>query len=438
MEAHLLRNDPLAAALEEAERRFVSRTPQSREWHERAAKVMPGGNTRTVLHFAPYPIRVARGYDQRIIDIDGNAYTDFLGEYSAGLYGHSHPVILAAAREALNGGIVLAGPNRFELQLAEAVTARFPSIELVRFTNSGTEANLMALGAARAHTGRNKILVFEGAYHGGVLSISSQSVPLNPPFEFIVGTYNDFDATSAVTRGFEAEIAAILVEPLMGSGCIPAQAEFLLALRDFATRHDIVLIFDEVMTSRIGRRGLQGEFGITPDMTTLGKYLGGGFSFGAFGGQRDIMNRFDPTQPTALAHAGTFNNNVLSMASGLAGLSKVYTEDVAERHTQQGDAFRARLNAVIAKRALPAQVTGRGTLLCVHFHEDRIRSPADTSPTRDPARALFHLEMLERGFYVAARSYMALSLALTDDDFDSFCTAFDDVLSLHGDPLCSR
>ena len=214
---------------------------------------------------------------------------------TAGLYGHSHPVIYAAIHEALDGGIDLGANNRLEAKLAALVCARFPSIEMVRFTNSGTEANLMAIGAARAITKRAKILVFNGAYHGSVLSFAGGGNPMNAPFEFVVAKYNDLDQTITLLEKNANDLAAVLIEPMMGSGgCIPAEKPFLEALRRATRRHGIYLIFDEVMTSRLSPGGLQEMYGILPDLTTLGKYIGGGMTCGAFGGHADIMERFDP------------------------------------------------------------------------------------------------------------------------------------------------
>ena len=430
------RNDLLQDRLEQAEADYTARTQQSARAYERACAHLPGGNTRTVIHFAPYPLRIVQAEGAELRDADGHVYLDFLGEYSAGLYGHSEPAIIEAAKRALDRGIVFGGPNLDEIELADLLCARFPSLDAVRFTNSGTEANLMALGAARAHTDRDAIVVFDGAYHGGVLYMAPYAERITVPFDFIYGTYNDLDATLAAVAVRDAEVAAILVEPMAGGGGgIPADTEFLRGLRDFADRSGAVLIFDEVMTSRLGRGGMQGECNVIPDMTTLGKYLGGGLTFGAFGGRGDIMARFDPRRDDAVPHAGTFNNNVLSMAAGVAGLRDVFTGDVADALRDRGNGFRDRLNGIIAERGVTAQVTGYGSILCAHFQAGAIKRPADAAATRPEARRLFHLELLRRGIYIAQRGYMTLSLAMTDEHLDRFCAAFDEVLAEHGDVL---
>jgi glutamate-1-semialdehyde 2,1-aminomutase len=426
-------NDLLEQARVDAVERYRGRTAASRTHFEAACEPLPGGNTRTVIHFDPYPLRIVNAEGARVTDADGHTYLDFLGEYSAGLYGHSDPHIIAAVKRALDNGIVFGGPNLDEIELARILCARFPSVERVRFTNSGTEANLMALGAARARTGRDKVLVFNGAYHGGVLYMAPYAARINVPFDYVYGTYNDLEATLEAARGVEQDIAAILIEPMAGGGGgIVAEPEFLQGLRQLADAHGIIMIFDEVMTSRMGRAGLQGELGVLPDMTTMGKYLGGGLTFGAFGGRADIMELFDPRNPAAVPHAGTFNNNVLSMAAGVAGLTHVFTEDAADELRDRGNALRDRMNGIIAKHGTVAQVMGYGSILTVHFQNSAIRQPKDTARTRPEARALFHMEMLERGFYMAARGYMSLSMALDDADLDGFCGAFDDVLERYG------
>ncbi|OFW42158.1 MAG: hypothetical protein A3J29_10185 [Acidobacteria bacterium RIFCSPLOWO2_12_FULL_67_14b] len=310
-------NVSLDEALREAEARFSAANPKSAAQYQAATGSMPGGNTRSVLYYTPFPVTIARAEGATLEDIDGHRYTDFLGEYTAGLYGHSHPVILEAIREALDGGLVFGGPNRHEAELARLLCERFPSLDLVRFTNSGTEANLMALATARAATGRERILAFQGGYHGGVLSFADGvSSPINAPFPCVLAPFNDEAATLALIERHARELAAIIVEPMMGGGGgIPGTRPFLETLRQAAARHGIVLIFDEVMTSRLSSGGLQKRLGIIPDMTTLGKYLGGGLTFGAFGGRRDLMRRYDPREKDAWSHAGTFNNNVLTMRS---------------------------------------------------------------------------------------------------------------------------
>ncbi len=283
----------LDAALAHARRRYVHENPTSASWAARAVDVLPGGNTRSVLHFEPFPFRVASAEGRSLIDVDGHRYVDLLGNYTAGLLGHSPEPVKAAAHAAIDGGWSLGAVHPNEVRLAELIAARFPSIEQVRFTNSGTEANLMALALATHHTSRSKIVVFDGGYHGGVLTFGAGR-EVNVPHDWIVSGYNDIDAIDARFAEHGDSIAAVVVEPLQGSaGCIPGDAAFLRALRRHCDHAGAVLIFDEVMTSRLSAGGAQEALGITPDLTTLGKYLAGGFGFGAFGGRRELMAAFD-------------------------------------------------------------------------------------------------------------------------------------------------
>ncbi|MBX3014338.1 MAG: aspartate aminotransferase family protein [Caldilineaceae bacterium] len=406
----------LDAALAQAYADYTERNPRSLARHQAAAEVMPGGNTRTVLYYSPFPLGVARAEGCYLLDLDGHRYVDFLGEYTAGIYGHSHPVIRAALEQALDDGINFGGPNVMEVRLAQAVCQRFPAIASVRFTNSGTEANLMALTAARAFTQREKIMVFAGGYHGGVLYFSGgTNSPVNAPYDFVIAPYNDLASTAALIEQHGTALAAIILEPMLGGGgCIPADRAFLALLREATTRFEALLIFDEVMTSRLAPGGLQAVHGILPDLTTLGKYIGGGMSFGAFGGRADIMAQFDPGRPAALPHAGTFNNNVLTMSAGLAGLTEIYTPAAAVALNERGDALRNRLNDLCRRHEAPMQFTGLGSMLNVHMTDAPIHSPNDAAQGDQALRELFFFDLLNDGIWLARRGMITLSLPIGD------------------------
>jgi len=419
----------LAARLAEAEARYAGANRESRRLHENRACVMPGGNTRTTIHQPPFPLTIVRGEGSRITDADGHEYVDFLGEYTAGLYGHSHPVIVEAIREALADGIVLGAPNRYETVLAEAVCARFPAIDLVRFCNSGTEANLLAVSLSRAVTGRSGVLVFAGAYHGGILLFEHGISPLNPPFQWLVGEYNDAAGAARLVGEHAYELAAVIVEPLQGAaGVIPGDPDFLHALREATAAHGVLLIFDEVMTSRLSTGGMQQLLEIDPDLTTLAKFVGGGLSFGAFGGRADLMSRFDPSRPEALQHGGTFNNDVLTMAAGAAGLTRVLTEAEITRLNGLGDRLRGRLNGFAAERGIEFCATGYGSLVGIHFTRGPVRNEADV-PESAELRGILHLHMLERGFSYGRRGFIALSLPLGEPELDGFAAAVEEFLA---------
>src|SRR6516165_6800559 len=413
-------NIDIAAALAEAEELYRARNPKSLAHHREACEAMPGGNTRSAIHVDPFPLTMVRGEGARPWDLDGHDYVDFLSEFTAGIYGHSHPKIRRAIDQALDGGLNFGAHTETEARFAAAVCARFPSIELVRFTNSGTEANLMAVSAARAITGRPKILVFAGGYHGGVFYFRGHGSPLNAPFDFLVSRYNDLKAVEDLIRPCRTELAAILVEPMQGTtGCIPAERGFLAGLRALADETGALLIFDEVMTSRLAPGGLQQVHGILPDLTTLGKYVGGGMSFGAFGGRADVMERFDPRRPDAFQHAGTFNNNVLTMNARLVGLTEIYTPEQARALNAWGDRLRERLNAVVQRSGLAMQFTGFGSMLSVHMTDRPIRSQEDAEQGNAGLRDLFYFDLVARaGIWFAKRGMFALSIALDETDGD--------------------
>ncbi len=420
-------NIDLAAALAEAEAQYREGNPNSLAQHREACAVMPGGNTRASIHVDPFPLTMARGEGARLWDLDGHEYVDFLSEFTAGLFGHSHPLIRRAIIAAIEGGLNFGAQNQAEARFAAAICARFPSIELVRFTNSGTEANLMAVSAARAITGRAKILVFGGGYHGGVFYFRGHGSAINAPFEFLLGRYNDLAMVETLVGPHRRDLAAILVEPMQGTtGCIPAESGFLAGLRSLATETGALLIFDEVMTSRLAPGGLQEAHGILPDLTTLGKYVGGGMSFGAFGGGASIMGRFDPRRADSLQHAGTFNNNILTMNAGLVGLTEIYTPQRARELNIFGDRLRRRLNEIVRRQGLAMQFTGLGSMMSVHFSDRPIRCEEDALQGNGRLRDLFWFDLTARGLWFAKRGMFALSIALDEADGDRLADAVEE------------
>lgn len=434
----VIANVHVAAAIEEAQTQFTAANPKSLAQNQAAQAALPGGNTRTVLHYPPYPLAIAKGEGCRLWDIDGHEYTDFLGEYTAGLYGHSNPKIRAAIDRALDHGVVLGGQIEAESRLASALVARFPSLDMVRFTNSGTEANLMAIAAARAFTGRGKVMVMEGGYHGGILYFAPGGSPLNAPFDYIMGKFNDLGHCAQLIRQHGSELACVLVEPMQGSGgVLPGDQAFLEGLRAETEAAGCLLIFDEVMTSRLSAGGLQKLTGVMPDLTSLGKYVGGGMSFGAFGGRGDIMTHFDPRRDDAWPHAGTFNNNALTMNAGHVGLTEVYTPEVAPDFNAQGDALRERLNQLADKHDVPMQFTGRGSMIGSHFRRGEIRNVDDALQGRNELRPLLHMDLLAQGIYPAARGMFTLMLPHGEAEFDALCAAIEEFMESRGGLLRS-
>ncbi|MEM7139921.1 MAG: aminotransferase class III-fold pyridoxal phosphate-dependent enzyme [Actinomycetota bacterium] len=398
--------------LAHAHKRFSERRPKSRAAHEAALAHLPGGNTRSVLHYRPFPYRVASASGAVQTDLDGYTYVDFCGNYTAALFGQSEPVVRNAIIAALDDGWAIGAVREQEAQLAGLLCERFPSLDQVRFTNSGTEANLMAIGTAGHHTGRDGVLVFDRGYHGGVLSFGGAGVagsPLNAPYAITVAPFDDPEA--AVAHIDTGSFGCVLVEPIQGSGgCRVPGPAFLPAIRDACDRSGTVLIFDEVMTSRLSAAGAQGRLGVTPDMTTLGKYFGGGMSFGAFGGSRAIMRHFDGYEGGALTQAGTFNNNAASMAAAVTVISKLLTPERLEDVNARGDRLRSRLGETFAAHGTPMTCTGMGSMLCIHADEPRLLE-------------LLFLALVEQGLFIAPRGFMALSTAITDDHVDALVEA---------------
>ena len=426
----------LAEALDRAVERYAQRNPRSALQYGRAVEVMPGGNTRSVLFYDPFPLAIARGEGCRLWDADGHEYIDFIAEFTAGLYGHSNPVIRKAIDRALDAGINLSGHNLLESELARLICDRFPAVDAVRFTNSGTEANLMAISAARVHTRRDKVLVFAGGYHGGVLTFANGNNPVNVPHDLLIANYNDLASVQDLFESHPVEVAAIIVGPMQGAaGCICADRDFLAGLRALASKYGAVLIFDEIMTSRLAPGGMQEALGIKPDLTTLGKYIGGGMSFGAFGGRTPIMDQFDPRKPGATPHAGTFNNNVLSMAAGAAGLSRLYTADVAREMNANGDRLREQLNAICVERKVPLQFIGSGSLMNLQAGRHAIRSVKDLLPEGNSVKDLFFFHMVEHGIYLARRGFIVLSMPITEKEVGRLLSAFEKFLERYAGVL---
>jgi glutamate-1-semialdehyde 2,1-aminomutase len=429
-------SDVLDNELELARERFVENRPESAAAFDLSTKYMPGGNTRTVLFHTPFPLRIVSGDGCRIMDADGIEYVNMLGEYTAGLFGHNHPVIRRAVDKALDRGVNLSGHNSDEIKLSELVCTRFPSIDKVRFTNSGTEANLLAISTARHVTGRKKVMVFEGGYHGGLLYFRSGGMPLNAPFDYLLAKYNDIESTRAMIDRFGSEIACVLIEPMQGGGgCIPASREFLEMLRESCNRIGAILIFDEVMTSRLSSSGAQGLFNIIPDMTTLGKYIGGGMSFGAFGGKQGLMDIFDPRQEGSIPHAGTFNNNSLTMAAGVAAMGEVLTDDLLDQLNNRGDILRNALNKIAVDGGTCLRFTGLGSLLGMHTTTVPISSTDDLSGCDDRVMELVFLDLLEQGYYIARRGFIALMLPVGENEISGFTNAFSRVVDNRGELL---
>jgi glutamate-1-semialdehyde 2,1-aminomutase len=396
---------------------------------QRAQKVIPGGVNSPVRAYRGVggnPPFIARGQGSHIFDIDGNEYIDYVGSWGPLLLGHRHPAIVEAVRDALETGTSFGAPTEREIDLAEAIREAVPSMEMVRLVNSGTEATMSAIRVARGFTGRDVTVKFEGCYHGHVDSLlvkagsglatlgiaDTQGVPKGFTDTTVALPFNSVDAVEAAFRAHGERVAAVIVEPVVGNmGCVPPRPGFLEALREITARYGALLILDEVMTGfRVAYGGAQARFGIRPDMTTLGKVIGGGLPIGAYGGRADIMSRVAPVGP--VYQAGTLSGNPLAVAAGLAMLRylKAHPEVYSELETK---------SAAIAGAA-PAGITvNRVGAMFTWFFTDQPVTDWDSARRADTGKfAAFHRSMLEQGIYLPPSQFEAafVSAAHTDED----------------------
>ena len=414
------------------EGQFLATTTASRALYEQALRVMPGGITRTSIYSEPYPVYAARGEGCRVWDVDGTRRLDLVVNYTALVVGHAHPRVVRAIQEQAALGTSFAAPNPPEVRLATELVERVASIEKVRFTNSGTEATMMALRLARAFTGRQKFAKVEGGYHGSHDLVQDPDVAgtLREVREYaVVLPYNDAASATEIIDRQAGELAAVIVEPIMGSGgMIPADAEYLQALREACDRHGILLIFDEVISFRVARGGAQEKLGVRPDLTTLGKVIGGGLPVAAFGGRGDVMELLDPRRPGYLPQAGTLNGHPLGMAAGVATL-ELLTPEVYTDLDRRGERTREGLRALFAEHEVAAQVTGVSSLMQIHFTDQPVRSHRDVQRTDARARQEFVMGLCNHGVLLNSRGMAALSTPVGDAEVDEFLEAVDTVLT---------
>ncbi len=422
-------SDAVDDALGRAVQRYVATHPESARLAREAAEVLPGGNTRSVLHTEPFGVRIAGADGAVLTSADGDKVVDLLGDYSAGLLGR-RPEVADAISAVLDRGWSYGAMSEPETAFARALVERFDSVDQVRFTNSGSEADLMAVLTARHVTGRDRVVVFEGAYHGGPMTFLPGSEPLRVPFDFTVLPYNDVAAVEAELARHGDRIAGVLVEPMLGAGgCIPAAPDFLATLRVLTRRHGALLIMDEVMTSRLAVGGAQATYGVRADLTVLGKYFGGGLSFGAFGGPREVMAAYDPAYG-GLTHGGTFNNNAFTMAVGPV-VAALLDADTLAGLNARGDRLRERLSQALAPVGF--SVTGVGSMMTIHPTPGPVTRWSDVADVDPRWRRLLWHDLLARGYYVAERGYLALSLAVTDAELDGFVEAAGAFAEEHAD-----
>jgi glutamate-1-semialdehyde 2,1-aminomutase len=410
---------------------------KSEQLFNRAQQVIPGGVNSPVRAFRAVggkPLFIQRGEGSRIWDVDGKEYIDYVGSWGPLIFGHRPPEIVQALREVLEIGTSFGAPTEREVEIAELITKLVPSVEIVRLVNSGTEATLSAIRLARGFTGRDRIVKFDGCYHGhgdsllvkagsGVATLGLPDSPGVPASLATLTTVLPFNDADALKKEFSArgdEIACVIVEPVVGNmGCVPPGGNFLSLLREVTKSSGAVLIFDEVMTGfRVALGGAQKKYGIQPDLTTLGKVIGGGLPVGAYGGRAEIMQRIAPAGP--IYQAGTLSGNPLAVAAGLATLRRLETENPYERLESMGSRLEGGLRVAAMKASIPVQVNRVGSMFTLFF-TNRPVTNFDSAKASDTQRfnRFFHA-MLEQGIYMPPSQFEAafISAAHTEGDIE--------------------
>lgn len=372
---------------------YADARPNSRRLHTEACKYMPGGDTRTATFFLPFPNFIKYGDGAYMYDEDGFKLLDFQNNYTSLIHGHAHPETVEAVREQIAKGSAYTAPFEKQIELSAILTQRFPSVDMIRYTNSGTEANMHALRIARAYTGKAKIIKTEGGYHGttdvfeasvdpnikkaGTLDQikvipESRGVSENALKDVLVVPFNDIERTRKMIEEHHRETACIIIEPIMGSaGQITPDLEYLKFLREITEQYHIVLIFDEVVTGRLSLGGAQKFYGVTPDLTTMGKIIGGGTPVGAFGGKQEIMQMYDPREKK-MYHSGTFNGNAVTMAAGLATM-KAYNQEAVDYVNGLGTLFKEGVLKIYDKLGLNMKISGAGSIYNILFTDKEVK-----------------------------------------------------------------
>ncbi len=442
----------MAARGDQLERRYAEWASTSAKLADEARRYLPGGDTRASAHYLPFPVFMCAGRGCRIEDVDGHEFVDFMNNFTSLIHGHAHAPTVRAVSEQVARGSAYAAPTESQIELARLICARVTSVEELRFTSSGSEATNMCMRAARAFTGKSRIIKIEGGYHGsheiGEMSLvpfPGKSGPLERPEtlppdrsinasevnDVITIPYNEVEIARDHLERYGDEAAALIVEPLLGSmGMIPADPDYLAALRQLTLEAEVLLIFDEVITLRLDPGGVQGRVGVVPDLTAMGKIIGGGLPIGAFGGRRDVIDVFNPERRDAIMHASTFSGNALSMAAGFAAMSDLREHDIA-RINALGDRLREGAQQAFASAGVRGCATGLGSIVGLHLRDAGIRHARDTlRGFAESGRALrlLHLGLLRRGIFSAPRGMLCVSTPMGEAEIESAIVALSEAL----------
>ena len=431
--------------------RYVGLNGGSSAKHEEAKRWLPGGDTRNSIFWGPFPIYVSRAEGSKIVDVDGNERVDFINNMTTLILGHRHPAVIDALREQLEHGVSYPAPTPLVVEWGELMCERVPSLDKVRFVNSGTEATLNAIRAARAFSGKTMLAKCEGAYHGNHDAVQISVTPVvgmagdaespdsvlmtrgmtpRSADEIVIMPYNDLENAERVIREHADELAAVIVEPINGQcGMVPADPEFLEGVRRITSELGILLIFDEVIAFRASRGGAQEYYGVTPDLTCFGKVIGGGLPVGAFGGREDIMSLWDPSGAGGpqVAHAGTFNGNPMTAAAGVATLREL-SVDVYKDLEEKGEYLREKLREVISEMEAPMGVTGAASLFGIQATSESVRDYRSYATNDGDLLEMVFIGMMNEGYLLSSRCAGNVSAAHTYEELDGFVKAFERVL----------
>jgi glutamate-1-semialdehyde 2,1-aminomutase len=428
---------------------YIAKRPKSNQFHLESRRFLPGGDTRSVTFYKPFPTFMSHGEGCKLYDVDGNVYIDFVNNYTSLIHGHAHPKVVETVIEQVKKGSVYASPVENQFKLGQIICDRLPSAEKVRFCNSGTEATLGAIRLARAYRKKYKIVKIEGGYHGShdIVEISIKpplqkvgpierpnsvpedvSIPPGVIGDCVIAPFNNPEVVERIIELQKEDLAAVVLEPVLGScGMIPPDPYFLRAMREITSTHKIPLIFDEVISFRLSKGGAQEIYNVLPDITALGKIIGGGYPVGAIAGREEIMDLFSPMNDNFLTHSGTFNGNPVTMAAGITTMN-LLTADEIDRINGLGEKLRMHFNNVLEEIGIIAQVTGIGSLVQIHFTKEEVKDWRTAATARVDMRAMLHLLLMDKGVFCAPRGMFNISTPMGEKEIMEVRTALRDSL----------
>ncbi|GIH64126.1 aspartate aminotransferase family protein [Microbispora siamensis] len=423
---------------------YEARTRLSEGAFSAARRSLPTGVSRQTLVYRPYPLFAERGQAQYLWDVDGNRYLDLVNNYTSLIHGHAYPPSVEAAVAQLHAGGALGAPTRLELEFAELLRHRFPVVERLRFALSGTEAVMYALRVARAHTGRQRVLKFEGGFHGGHDEVQYNIA--HPPMAAgtfragepnsaglldlptLVAVYNDVESVEAAFAAHGEEIAAVIAEPFLGNaGLVAAAPDFLNRVKEIAHAHGALFVLDEIQSMRLTEGGAQRIHQVTPDIVTLGKIMGGGLPLAAFGGASHLMDALDGFAPE-VPQTGTFNAFSASLAAGLATM-QAFDRDAVARLNREGERLRAGVRRVFRDRDIPVTVNGQGSMFNVIVSDAPVTTYREWRQAPTELWSAVRMRLLAAGMYITARGTGCLSTAMSGYDVDTFLEALADAVA---------